>query len=196
MVPGAPRLLRMTETAPPAIGTAARAVDPTVDARTGEPRRPSVVGVASGLLFSGVAAVTAGVLWAWWRSIREFPEASWLTGVVETEPGALLRVLMVVALFAVVLLVGASSIIAGHYAWRGYGWARWAGVAAAGASLLALLVNWVSWIGIPLVWLGAGLLWVPGVRRWFDQWHLRRHPVPRVVEPAEDVFYGPLPRFR
>lgn len=186
----------MSETAAPAIGTATRTVDPTIHPLTGEPRRPAVVWTATGLFFAGVACVVAGVLWAFWRSIREFPDAAWLNGVVPTEPGALLRVLMVTALFVVVLLVGASSIIAGHYAWRGFGWTRRAGIVAAVVVLLALLVNWVAWIGIPLVWVGAALLWTPPARRLFDQWRLRRHPAPPPVEPSRDVFYGPLPRFR
>lgn len=186
----------MTDPHAPTIGTVRASVDPSVDRRTGEPRRPGVVVAASGLFFVGIGFVVAGLLWAFWRSVREFGEAAWLNGVVETEPGSLLRVLMVTALFVAVLLVGASSIIAGHYAWRGFGWTRWAGLVAAGVSLLALLVNWVAWLGIPLVWLGAGLLWTPPARRWFAQWHLRRHPVLAIVEPARDVFYGPLPRFR
>ena len=186
----------MDQTAPRAIGTATRAVDPTVDARTGEPRRPAVVWAASGLFFAGLAAVVAGLLCAFWRSVREFADAAWLNGVVPTEPGALLRVLMVTALFAATLVIGAGAIIAGHYAWRGYRWARWAGVAAAGASLLALLINWVAWIGIPLLVVAAILLWTPPARRWFDRWHLRRHPAPVAVEPRTDVFYGPLPRYR
>ncbi len=186
----------MDPTAPRAIGTAPRTVDPTVDARTGEPRRPALVWVATGAFFTGIACMVAGLLWAFWRSVREFPEAAWLNGVVTTEPGALLRILMVTGLFVATLLVGASAIIAGHYAWRGYRWTRWAGLVAAGVSLLALLVNWVAWIAIPLIVVGAALLWTPPVRVWFDRWHLRRHPAVAVVEPARDVFYGPLPRFR
>lgn len=191
-----PRLTIMTEPSTLAIGTAKATVDPTVDARTGEPRRPVVVWAASGLFFGGTALVVAGLLWAFWRSVREFEDAAWLNGVVPTEPGALLRVLMVTALFAVTLLVGASAIIAGHYAWRGFSWTRWAGLVAAGVSLLALVINWVAWLGIVPIVAGAGLLWTPPARRWFAQWHLRRHPAPVVVEPATDVFYGPLPRFR
>ena len=38
-----PRLTIMTEPSTLAIGTAKATVDPTVDARTGEPRRPVVV---------------------------------------------------------------------------------------------------------------------------------------------------------
>ncbi|MDO5534742.1 MAG: hypothetical protein Q4F65_08835 [Propionibacteriaceae bacterium] len=182
---------------PPAgIGTATASVDTSIDARTGEPRRPWLVTLASGLLLGGIVPVVAGLLWAFWRSIREFEDAAWLNGVVATEPGSLLRVLMVVALFTVTLLIGAASIIAGHYAWRGFGWTRWAGVIAAATSLLALLINWVAWIGIPLVAIGAALLWTPPARRFFEQWHLRRHPVPPVVEPATHVHYGPLERYR
>lgn len=186
----------MDQVEPRAIGTVARTVDPTIDERTGEPRRPVAVTLSAGAFFLGVAWMVAGLLWAFWRSVREFPEAAWLNGVVPTEPGSLLRILMVTALFAATMLVGASAIIAGHYAWRGYGWTRWAGVVAAVVSVLALLLNWVAWVAIPLAVVGSVLLWTPPARRWFAQWHLSRHPAPIVVEPARDVFYGPLPRFR
>ena len=187
----------MPETsAQPRIGTAARRVDAALDPRTGEPRRPAVVWAASVLFLTGLGFVVAGVLWAFWRSVREFPDASWLTGVVPTEPGSLTRVLMVTALFVATLLVGAATIIASHYAWRGFAWARWAGVVAAGTTLSALVVNPVAWIGIPLVLVGAVLLWTPPARSFFARWHARRHPVPPVIEDPAPVRYGPLPRYR
>lgn len=178
------------------IGTAVRVADAAVDPSTGEPRRPRVVWAASALFFGGLTCVVAGLLWAFWRSVREFADAAWLTGLVDTEPGSLARVLMVTALFVATLLIGAGSIIAGHYAWRGFGWTRWAGVVAAGISLLALLINWVAWIGIPLIMAGAALLWTPTARRFFERWHLRRHPAPPVLGAPVEVLYGPLPRYR
>ena len=181
---------------PRTIGTATASVDTTLHPHTGEPRCPAVVTIASASFFVGLAFVVAGLLWAFWRSVREFEQAAWLNGVVPTEPGSLLRVLMVTALFIATLLIGAGAIIAGHYAWRGFGWARWAGVIAAATALLALLVNWVAWIGIPLIALGAALLWTPPARAFFDRWHLRRHPSPPVIEAPESVQYGPLPRYR
>lgn len=191
------RLERMSDpSAQPRIGTAVRTIATDVDARTGEPRRPGVVWAASGLFLTGLTLVVAGVLWAFWRSVREFPDAAWLTGVAPTEPGSLARVLMVSGLFAVTLLIGAGAIIAAHYGWRGFGWSRWAGVVAAVLSLLALLVNWVAWLGIPLIFAGAALLWTPPARVFSARWHLRRHPTPPVLAEPRDVHYGPLPRYR
>lgn len=187
----------MTETsAPRTIGTARAQVDPTVDARTGEPRRPGAVAAAAAAFLVGLACVVAGLLWAFWRSVREFTDAAWLNGVVATEPGSLLRVLMVTALFAATLTIGAATIIAAHYAWRGFGWTRWAGVVASGTSAGALLLNPVAWAGIPLIALGAALLWLPSSRAFFDRWHARRHPVATAWEPPADVHYGPLERYR
>lgn len=181
---------------PRPIGTAAPTVDAGLDPRTGEPRRPVLVQVASALFLTGVGLVVAGLLWAFWRSVHEFAEAAWLNGVVGTEPGSLARVLLVVALFVATLLVGAAAIIAGHYAWRGFRWSRWAGVVAAVASLLSLLLNWVAWLGIAPIVAGAALLWTPPVRAWFDRWWLRRHPAAPVVEAPTNVYYGPLPRYQ
>ena len=68
--------------------------------------------------------------------------------------------------FVLMLLVCAGTLIAGYYGWRGYAWARWAGVVALGVSLLALLLHPVAWAVPALAALGAGALWLPVSRRW------------------------------
>lgn len=185
-----------TVTEGPAIATLRAEADDGIDPRTGEPRRPVAVGAASVLLHLGIGVVAAGLMWAFWLSIDTFEQAAWLNQVVPTEPGALLRVLMVTALFTITMLIAVASVIAGHYAWHGYGWAQRAGVVAAGVSLLALMINPLAAWGILPIVAGAGLLWLPSARPFFDRWHARRHPVPPPVAEASEVFYGPLPRYR
>lgn len=184
------------ETATPAIGTVAASRDTTIDARTGEPRRPLWVWVSAALLHVGTATITVGLLWAFWGSVRTFEEAAWLNRVVPTEPGALLRVLMVTALFVVTLLIGAAASITAYYGWWGHRWTRWAGVITIALAPLALMINPVaSWGIVPLV-VGAALLWLPPVTRWFERWWVRRHPAPSVPGTADAVQYGPLPKYR
>ncbi|MFT3875979.1 MAG: hypothetical protein QM708_06105 [Propioniciclava sp.] len=180
----------------PAIATLRAPTDASIDPKTGEPRRPIAVWAASVLLHLGVALVMAGLLWAFWLSIDTFEQAAWLHGVVPTEPGALLRVLMVTALFTIAMLIAVASVIAAHYAWHGYGWTRRAGLIAVAVSLLALMINPLATWGILPIATGAGLLWLPSVRGFFQRWHARRHPEPPPVTEASGVFYGPLPRYR
>ena len=93
------------------------------------------------------------------------------------------------------LLIGAGGIIAGYYGWRGYGWARFAGLIAVGVSLLAFLGNlWMALSIIPLA-LAAAALWLPASRRFFDAWHAHRHPAPAPPREEHAIHYGPLPRY-
>lgn len=178
------------------IGTAVARADRTIDPRTGEPRRPWTVWAAAALHDAGVALVVAGLLWAFWTSIRQFATAAWLNGVVPTEPGSVVRVLMVTGLFATAMVIGAASLVTGYYAWKGYGWTRWAGLVASVLSAGALIINPLASWGIAPIVLGSALLWLPATRAFFARWHTRRHPVRVDPTIVDDVFYGPLPRYR
>lgn len=180
----------------PAIGSVVATKDTTVDPRTGEPRRPWPIWAASALLYAGVAVVLGGLLWAFWQSIDTFEQAAWLHRVTPTEPGSLLRVAMVTGEFVVVVLIGAASIIAAHYGWWGHRWSRWAGVVAVVVACAALVINPLASWGILPIALGAAALWLPTSRAFLARWHLRRHPEPPVATIVDDVFYGPLPRYR
>lgn len=184
------------DAAPPVIGTVVATADRTIDPKTGEPRRPVVIWIAAGLFFAAAAVVFAGLLWAFWLSVRTFEQAAWLNGVTPTAPGDLVRVGLVTAMFTIAMLIGAACVVAGHYAWKGYRWTRWAGLVAAAASAGALVINPLASAGIAAAVIAAVLLWLPPSRRFFAAWHTRRHPEPAVPEIADDVFYGPLPKYR
>ena len=49
---------------------------------------------------------------------------------------------------------------------------------------------------LPLVVLGAGALWLPGARSFQARWHGVRHREPSYPAIADEVAYGPLPRYR
>lgn len=166
------------------------------DPRTGEPRRPAVITVATASCWTAVAVVGASLLWVYWDAIFRFPEASWLMGQFETGPGSLERVLLAVAVTVIGLLIGVANAIVGYYAWTGYRWTRIAGLISAALTLGALTLNLLAWFAVPLALLGAGLLWLPRSRAFFDAWQTRRHPAPAFAPPVTDVAYGPLPKYR
>ncbi|WP_040162204.1 hypothetical protein [Nigerium massiliense] len=164
--------------------------------KTGEPRRPWYVWAPAVLLLAGAALAVAGLLLTFWISVDRFAEASWLNGAVPSEPGGGIRVMLVLAQVALVLLVAALASIAAHYSWAGYAWPRWWALAATAAALSLLMINpLASWAIAPIA-LAALLLWTPPLRRFADRWWEHRHPVVPAPERAKDVVYGPLPRFR
>ncbi|PKQ22609.1 MAG: hypothetical protein CVT65_12550 [Actinobacteria bacterium HGW-Actinobacteria-5] len=168
------------------------------DPRTGEPRVPRTVVLASVLSFLSVANVVAGLLLVYWDAVPRdnFPNASWLMGQFVTEPGSTGRVLLAVAVTVITLLITVPLAITGYYAWAGYRWSRISGTIAAALSLGALTLNLYAWSAIPLAVVAAVLLWLPPASRYFLAWWVRRHPQQVFAPPTVDVFYGPLPRYR
>ena len=167
-----------------------------LDPRTGEPRRPWAVRVASGALDLGGTLAIAGLLQAMWLSVDTFADAAWLHRVVATEPGDLVRVALVTATTVVALVVTAAAVVTAYYAWWGYGWTRRAGLVAVALAPLTLMMNPLAAAGIAPIALGAALLWLPVAREFSERWRALRHPVvPESTVPG-DVFYGPLPRYR
>ncbi len=167
-----------------------------LDPATGEPVRPIAVGVAAALSWLSVAASAASLIRTYWVAVYDFAGASWLFGQFPTGPGDLLRVGLAAGLTAAVLLAMIASTIVGFYAWTGYRWSRVAGLIAAGLSLLMLLGGRLGWAAIPLVFVGAGLLWLPSAKRYFEAWWRLRHPSVTYAPPTRNVAYGPLERYR
>lgn len=168
------------------------------DPRTGEPRVPWVVRIASALSFLAVANVAGAVLVVYWDAVDRFAfaKASWLMGQFETEPGSLGRVLLAVAVTVITLLVAIPQAITGHYAWTGYRWTRISALIGAALSVGVLTLNQWAWPTIAFAALAAGLLWTPPADRFFRTWQARRHPGQHFSPPTTDVYYGPLPRYR
>lgn len=167
-----------------------------LDAKSGEPVRPVPVGVGAALSWLSVAASAASLLWTYWVAVDHFADASWLFGQFVTEPGSMLRIGLSAGLTAAALLAMITNTIVGFYAWTGYRWSRVAGLIGAGSSLLLLLGGRLGWAAIPLAFIGAGLLWLPSARRYFEAWWRLRHPSIEFAPPTQNVEYGPLPRYR
>jgi hypothetical protein len=168
------------------------------DPRTGEPRIPGLVRVASVLSFVGVANIAGALLVVYWGAIDKFrfAEASWLMGQFVTEPGSLGRVLLAVAVTVITLLIAVPLAITGYYSWAGYRWTRISAIIAAVLSFGVLTLNVWAWPTIVWAAAAAVLLWTPPAARYFLAWHARRRPEQVFAPPTTDVFYGPLPRYR
>lgn len=167
-----------------------------IDPRTGEPRRPVVIVLATVLCWLAVAITAASVLWVYWDAVSRFAEASWLMGQFVTEKGSLERVLLAVAVTVVAIVIGTANAIVGYYALIGYRWTRIAGVISAVLTFGALVLNQLAWYAIPAGVIGAALLWLPPAGKFFVAWTARRHPQQVFAPPTVDVVYGPLPRYR
>lgn len=164
--------------------------------RTGEPRRPLTVTLATVLCWLAVAVIGGSLLWIYWNAVTDFAHASWLMGQFVTTPGSLERVLLSVAVTVIGLVIGTTNAIVGYYASAGYGWTRFGGLISAIVAFGALVLNPLAWAAIPAAVVGAGLLWLPAAKRFFAAWQLRRHPEQELAAPVVDVYYGPLPRYR
>ena len=167
-----------------------------INPRTGEPRRPIVVAVATVLCWLAVAVTGAAVLLVYWDAISHFAAASWLMGQFVTEPGSLARVLLALAVTVIAILVGTANAIVGYYAWTGYRWTRIAGLISAALTCGVLVLNQLAWFAVPAAVVGSALLWLPPAGAFFTAWRARRHPDQQFAPPTVDVIYGPLPRFR
>lgn len=168
------------------------------DPRTGEPRVPWLVRLASAASFLAVANVAGALLVVYWDAVDKqgFARASWLMGQFTTEPGSLERVLLAVAVTVITLLVAIPPAITGYYAWTGHRWTRVSALIGAALSLGVLTLNPWAWPTIAWAVVAAALLWTPAAGRFFRTWHARRHPGQHFAPPTTDVAYGPLPRYR
>lgn len=185
-----------THVGSPAIGTTKAVDDPAINRRTGEPRRPWPLFIATPLIYLGVAAIVGGMLWTFWWSIDDFAGSSLLHSWFPTGPGDLLRVGLVTGEFALVMLIGTLALITGYYAWWGYRWTRWWGIIAAVVSGGAWIINPIAGAGSVAILVGVGLLWLPMVAAFDARWYARRHPAAPTPDIRDSVFYGPLPRYR
>lgn len=167
-----------------------------VNPKSGQPRRPASVWIGAAACLLAVAVTVVSLLWTYWNEIGDFIGAAWLFGQFGEQPDILTRVVASIGLTLVALVIGVANAITGYYAWSGYGWTRIAGIVSGVLSFAVLLINPVGWAAIPLALLGAGLLWLPSSRAFFSAWTARRHPGVEFAPPVEQVFYGPLPRYR
>lgn len=169
-----------------------------VSDRTGEPKRPVLLGLACGLLVTGAVLAAAGLVKVLWDSatIAGFPTAArMLTWVPDLNPVSFTAIVMVLLVALTGAAVSAGAGIVAYNAWNGISWARIGGLVAVGVSLLTILLNPLAMVAMAPIAVGAVLLWLPPVTRYVAAWRVIRQPRTAVPHFATDVTYGPLPRY-
>lgn len=167
--------------------------------RTGEPLRPVVVGVASALLYLAVASAIVAYGWHWWLAsdMETYQRSAWLIEWTKPEPGLWLSLALEGALAAALALAAGAAGVAGFQAWNGWRWSRWAGlVAVALMGGFAAITSWWAIAPAALTVVGAVLLFLPPVTKYFRHWAQLRAERPVPYRRPDEIHYGRLPRFR
>jgi|GEM_PF-857518 len=168
-----------------------------ISSATGQPRRAKVMVVAN-LLLNAAAVISAVALArSWWLAMHmpSFLASSRLVELWQPRPGGWRSVVAVtlVALIGTVLV--SAPAVAAFNAWNGHRWSRIAAVVATVLGGLAYLIGPWAWPAPVLSALGAVLLFLPPVTRYFSHWQRFRDGNPVPLSPQRDVVYGPLPRY-
>lgn len=179
--------------APVAAGVAAYAVSP----RTGEPARPVPLGIAVGLLIAGGVVSSAGLVKVLWdcATVTGYHTAARVLEWTTPKPVSFLTIVMVLTIGAIGAAVATAAGTIAYNAWNGRGWTRIGGLVALAISALTILLNPLSMVAMVPIAIGAALLWLPQVGRYFAVWRaIRTSPLIRRGW-AENVVYGTLPRY-
>jgi hypothetical protein len=190
--PGAHRAIDVLPPYKPAIGAY------PVSARTGEPQRPAVLGVSVGLLVAGAIVSSVGLVRVLWdaATVTGYHTAARVLEWTKPEPVSFLTIVMVLTIGAIGALVATAACTIAYNAWNGRRWTRIGAIVAVALSGLTYLLNTVAMVAIVPIALGAGLLWLPQVGRYFAAWTLIRTAPAMHRGWAENVRYGILPRYR
>lgn len=164
---------------------------------TGQPRRAKVMVVASVLLHAAALLALVGLGLSWWRAIHmaSFASSSQLVHLWQPRPGGWRSIVAVVAVFAIATTIATACSVAALNAWNGHRWSRLAAALATVLALLGWLVNPVVLGAAALALVGTLLLWTPPVTRYFSHWEQFRTGEMVPVQVDQDVTYGPLPRY-
>ncbi len=169
-----------------------------ISSRTGEPRRPVVLGVACGLLYAASVTAAVGLVTVLWdaASVIRFHTSARLIDWIRPEIVSFTTVMLVLAVGVIGALTVATPSVVAYNAWNGQRWARVAGLVMVAVMLLTILLNaWTMWAIAPAV-AGAALLWLPAYGRYAAAWTAIRTAPPPGPMSAAFVFYGPLPRYQ
>lgn len=167
--------------------------------RTGEPRRPAVAVAALVVFCLAAAGVATTYGFHWWAAVNpeSYPESARLIQWTSPDPGKWLALTLEGVLAIVAALAAGACGVAGVQAWHGHRWTRWAGLAAlALTGVLVALFQWVGFIPLGLAVVGAALLFLPVMTRFFRDFRSFRSVGHTPYRRPERIFYGRLPRFR
>lgn len=166
---------------------------------TGQPRRDPVMLIGMLLLYGSAAVGALSYAKFWWVAIhiKDWLGSSHLIAKTHPDTWSLAAVLWTLLITVSALIFVSAPAIAGFQAWNGYSWSRYLAAGAALLSLAApLMINTIGWVAFGLAVLGAAVLWLPQVSRYFAHWTAFRTPAPKQPVWVENVPYGPEPRFR
>lgn len=167
--------------------------------RTGEPRRPVVLGIAAAVLYLTVVAVGFSYGWHWYRAAysETYPISAHLTQWIEPDPGKWLSLTLEFVYAGLALLAAGAAGVTGFQAWNGRRWARLGAlIALVLAALQTLLVNQYGYIALGIVAVGGALLFLRPVSRYLGEWDEVRSRQPVRYRRPASVYYGRLPRYR
>ena len=193
-------------------------IGPRLSPRTGEPLRPVLLGVSLGF-FCAAALVSAVTLaFTWWHAIHmaTFDHAAriieWLDPRpgVERYAGTWQSVLAAILVVAIGVIMVAGPWLQAFSAAQGRRWTRIFGLVCVPIGALAwmmttghptfthwgLWLTWFPWLAVPLSLVGAVLLWLPPLQRFFADFEFVRRPDFGAPPRTSGIKYGPLDRYR
>jgi hypothetical protein len=169
-----------------------------VSGRTGEPVRPVVLPASCGLLVAGAVVSSVGLVKVLWdaATVTGYHTAARVLEWTKPDPVSFLTIVMVLTIGAIGALVATSAGTIAYNAWNGHRWTRVGGIVAAVISALTILLNHMAMVAMIPIAIGAGLLWMPQVARYFAAWSTIRTAPAMRRGWAQNVRYGILPRYR
>ncbi|MCL1922869.1 MAG: hypothetical protein FWG15_03255 [Propionibacteriaceae bacterium] len=162
--------------------------------RTGEPRHPVLLVIASLLCWLSVP-VTIVAYARWWiicSGVDGFHYSAWLLERLEPPPVSWLAVIMVMVVGLITALMVIAAGIAGYNAWKGQLWVRFGVWGLLGVTGLSYLLNWWFMVAMIPLALGGILLLFPPYGA-YCQAVEEFHAVPKPVVPTSGIKYGPQP---
>jgi len=169
-----------------------------VSSRTGEPQRPVMLGIACALLVAGAVVSSVGLVKVLWdaATVTGYYTAARVLEWTKPNPVSFLTIVMVLTIGAIGALVATAAGAIAYNAWNGRRWTRIGGIVAFAISALTILLNPLAIVAMAPIAIGAGLLWLPQIGRYFSAWGtIRTAPAVRRGW-ATNVVYGILPRYR
>jgi hypothetical protein len=162
---------------------------------TGQPRRPALVGLASGCFWAAGAVTAVAYGWLWWTaaSVTRLTEAARLFAWTTPDPVSALAVTLVIVTALITVIVIAACGTIAYNAWHGQSWARIGGLIALAVTGLTYLLHPYALFTIAPAAIGAALLWLPPIRRFTVAMTPPVRSTTPVAVDARPIRYGRQP---
>ncbi|MCL2482456.1 MAG: hypothetical protein FWF43_03375 [Propionibacteriaceae bacterium] len=161
---------------------------------TGEPRRPGILLIAVAMCWLSVpVTVTAFARW-WWQvaNIVDFHASARLLTWTHPDPVSAWAIVWVMVVGLITLLMVVAAGVAAFNSWAGHSWIRLGSLVCLAVTALSFLLSW--WFSVAMIPLaiGAGLLWLPGVKTFMTAMRDFHSPQP-IRFPTTGIVYGSQP---